>query len=249
MPTIKQLFRKVKKGNPVIPTQNDGLNLIEKFGIEGDINANINNPRQVLITSLETLDKFDLKPGELKENIVVKDLDVDRLESGTVIQIGESVQIRITFNCEPCSFVEGIRKGLAKNIRGNRGILGVVIRSGHINLGNEIKVLGKRYDEIPFEVYDRFKWLIKQIPEGKVLTYKQIIKSLGLFSVYFRVLPNYIRRAEKEGLLVYRIVDSDGQMLSFLDGQMKLLLNENVAFQDSKVDIHKASWNTENLYY
>jgi alkylated DNA nucleotide flippase Atl1 len=248
MARVTHLFKKLIKGEPITSFDSKGLICKSRYGIEGDINADKFTPRQVLITCEENLRIFSIKPGDLKENIVIKGYDVDSLHSGSVIKIGE-VEIRITFNCEPCSYVETVRKGLAKDIHGKRGVLGVVLTDGEIKVGDEFIVLEKKFDAVPFNVADRFKWFIDQIPEGKITTYTQIIKLLGLFSVYYRVIPTYIKKCSVLGSPVHRVIDSSGELILTVEDQLQKLNMEGVKVVNNKVDLEKYSWDPSDIYY
>jgi len=243
---VRNVFIKEEKGSPVVAQTS--LNLIERFGIVGDANASKYNPRQVLISSQDTLQKHSLHPGGIKENIVVEGMDVDALSSGSVIQIGSDVQIRITFNCEPCGYLETVRKGLARELRGQRGILGTVVRGGKIQPGDTVVILPVQYEKIPFTVLERFIWLLKQIPRGHVLSYKQIIVSLGLFAVYYRVLPTYLKKLG-DAVPIHRIVDSKGKLLEFIPDQEEMLLQEGILIENGIVNLEKYAWDTQDIYY
>lgn len=245
-PHVLSLFIKKVRGTPVVPVKE--IQVIERYGINDDANMNPASPRHVLLTSKETLDHFSICPGDLKENIVTKGLDLDNLESGTVLQIGEA-QIRITINCEPCRYVETIRKGLAKDIRGYRGKLGVIIKSGGIKINDQVSVLSMRFTVIPDNIEERFNWLLSQIPAGKVITSTQIIQALGLFRVYYRVIPSYLKKSLTKGLPVHRVVDSERYLLEQLKFQRDLLLQEHVEINEFLQVALKNIWDTSNIYY
>lgn len=87
------LFIKDKHGKPV--KKRDAISLQRGYGIEGDVNAQMGSPRQVLITSETALLRFNLLPGDLGENFLV-DSSIERFSSGQVLQIGQAL-IRLTF--------------------------------------------------------------------------------------------------------------------------------------------------------
>lgn len=142
-----------------------------------------------------------------------------------------------------------MRKGLEKELRGYRGILGVVVESGVVNIGDEIKVIDEKYAEVPFVMRDRVEWLIKQIPEGKVIKYKQIIESLGLQKVYFRVLPSYLKSIKDPKVPIHRVVDSEGRLLSFVENQKELLEGENIRVVEDKIFLDRDSYDFKSIYY
>jgi hypothetical protein len=57
--------------------------------------------RQALIVSRSVTATLGLKPGDLRENIMVDCDDLYDLPSGTVVKIGQAL-LRLTFHCEPC---------------------------------------------------------------------------------------------------------------------------------------------------
>jgi MOSC domain-containing protein YiiM len=90
---------------------------------------------------METLEKFGIPPGAVKENITARGLDFKVLRPGQQLRIGESL-LEITFPCDPCSRMEEIRRGLQQELQGQRGWLCRVVASGKIKRGDRIEVLG-----------------------------------------------------------------------------------------------------------
>lgn len=146
----------------------DSLRLLKGEGIEGDAhcgekvkhrsrvakNPDQPNLRQVhLIHSelFEELNKqgFDLKPGDIGENITTKGIDLLKLPKDTVLQIGHYVRIKITGLRNPCYQLDGFKKGLMKAVldEGEKGklirksgIMGIVLQGGELKLGDEISI-------------------------------------------------------------------------------------------------------------
>jgi MOSC domain-containing protein YiiM len=85
----------------------------------------------------ENCDAFGLTPGEVRENIVTRGIDLQALPSGTLLEIGHAV-FEITKDCEPCIFIERLRPGLQAQMERRRGMLARVLRSGEIQVGDEI---------------------------------------------------------------------------------------------------------------
>jgi len=244
--SVTNLFIKLEKGKPMLPKEE--LQLQRGLGIVGNKYKGNYTPRQILITNLATLQKYKLSPGELRENIVVSNFTIDYLKSGQLIKIGKAT-IRITFNCEPCGFVEILQKGLLRKIQNERGILGIVYKSGIIKLDDDIEFINDlTLPYIPYKISDRLKWLIKQLPEKKVISYKQIIESMGLWDSVCRALPALIKGLDSKEYPIHRIVNSSGELLKQLDTQDQKLKEENIEVINNKVDLKKYSWNTEGLY-
>ena len=123
-----------KKKQPMLPRP--ALTLIEGVGIDGDHHAN-SRSRQVLLMAEENCDAFGLAPGEVRENIVTRGLDLQNLPPGTVLQIGTAA-LEITKDCEPCSFIDSLRPGLKAQMDRRRGMLARVLKGGEIRVGDEI---------------------------------------------------------------------------------------------------------------
>ncbi len=244
--SVTNLFLKIQSGEPMLPVQE--VKAVKHAGLVGNKYQGNLTPRQILITRLETLNRYNLKPGEIRENIVVSNFPVDELKSGQVIQIGE-VQIRITFACEPCTFIETVQKGLLRKIEGERGALGIVYKSGVIKLGDDVEIIKNlEFPSVPYKIRDRFKWLVTQIPEGKVLSYKQIIETLGLWNSVYRALPAFIKALDPEEYPLHRIVNTAGELLPQVKNQESHLAKENIKVKNDTVDLAKYSWDTEGLY-
>jgi MOSC domain-containing protein YiiM len=126
-----------KKKEPMVPAP--AIRLVEGLGVAGDHHAKPASSRQVLLMAEENCDAFGLAPGEVRENIVTRGIDLQSLPSGTRLEIG-AAELEITKDCEPCSFIDSLRPGLRAKMVGRRGMLARVIRSGEIRVGDSIVV-------------------------------------------------------------------------------------------------------------
>lgn len=113
---------------------------LENKGLKGCIHGRPESQRQVLLMDRETLDKFELAPGAVKENVTVAGLDFQKLGIGQRLRIGESV-LEITTPCDPCPRMDEIRMGLQEELRGQRGWLCRVVETGRIRKGDAILVM------------------------------------------------------------------------------------------------------------
>jgi MOSC domain-containing protein YiiM len=136
--TITHLFIARVKGTPPDPVQE--ATAISAHGLEGDRSCSVRNARQVLVLDRETLDRFELVPGQIKENITTEGLDLSQAKRGMVFFIGEQVTMEIVGDCEPCYQMDEIRQGLKEELRGQRGMLAMVISGGPIKVGDKIRV-------------------------------------------------------------------------------------------------------------
>ena len=80
--------------------------------------------------------------SDCRRNLLVQGLRLPRAE-GTRVQIGDSLVLEITCECDPCERMdalhEGLRAALTPDWRG--GFLGRVIEDGEIAVGDEIRIL------------------------------------------------------------------------------------------------------------
>jgi MOSC domain-containing protein YiiM len=132
------LQRGPKKKEPMV--RGSTLALIAGLGIEDDHHAKPGSSRQVLLMAEENCDLFGLAPGDVRENIVTRGLDLQSLAPGTHLEIG-TAQIEITKDCEPCAFIDTLRPGLRAKMVGHRGMLARVIRTGEIRVGDSARIV------------------------------------------------------------------------------------------------------------
>jgi alkylated DNA nucleotide flippase Atl1 len=225
MPSIVGLFVKPGSTTPMAQPVDRRLELRAGHGIVGDANANPLSPRQVLVTRDEDLNYFSIEPGSLRENIVVAGIDTERFAPGAQLNVGTAA-IRLTFHCEPCKRIAHLVPTL-KDILNRRGLLGVVVSSGVVAVGDSVLVSPNAYEPLPERPYERFRQFIAQVPVGKVVSYKQITTGMGVASSYIRAIPRYV--SQSVDATVHRIVDSDGGLIeNYVPGQFTRLLAEGV---------------------
>ena len=126
------------KGTPSDPVQE--ANAISGMGLEGDRSCKKGNMRQVLLVDKETLDEFELKPGQIKENITTTGVDMSQTEPGQVFFIGDHVTMEIVGECEPCGKMNALQPGLLDRINHRRGMLALVINGGSFKVGDSIRL-------------------------------------------------------------------------------------------------------------
>jgi MOSC domain-containing protein YiiM len=126
------------KGTPSDPVEE--ATAISAHGLEGDRSCNVRNARQVLVMDKETLDHFELVPGQIKENITTVGLDLSEAKAGQVFFIGDEVTMEIVGECEPCGKMDAIRMGLREELNHRRGMLAMVISGGAIKVGDPIRI-------------------------------------------------------------------------------------------------------------
>jgi MOSC domain-containing protein YiiM len=88
----------------------------------------------------ENCEAFGLTPGQVRENVVTRGIDVQALPPGTRLRIGDAV-LETTEDCAPCRFIDAIRPGLRREMAGRRGMLARVVTSGTLRVGDAVSVL------------------------------------------------------------------------------------------------------------
>ena len=94
----------------------------------------------MLLVDRETLEAMDLRPGIIRENITTDGINVNGLEIGQLLRIGEA-RLEVSAVCAPCDQMEAIRPGLRKELWGRRGMLCRVLDGGMIRRGDCIEKL------------------------------------------------------------------------------------------------------------
>ena len=126
----------------------DTMNVVESarmregYGIEGDRHAvteGVRTKRQVLLIDQETLDAFELTPGQVRENITTSGIDLHSLSEGQRLVLGDEAVVEITGHCAPCGRMDEIRDGYSTALEGHRGMLASVIRGGQISVGHAVE--------------------------------------------------------------------------------------------------------------
>ena len=148
--------------------------------------------------------------------------------------------IRLTFYCEPCKRIAHLVDSLDA-IREKRGILGIVIQTGKIEVGDIADIKPNYFSALSEIPYERFLTFLNQIPEGKVVTYKQVFKCIGVDKSYFRVFPLYLKKTPAN-YPKHRVLDSQGRIIAHIPQQKELLEAEGI-----EVISHDTSTNKQFL--
>jgi MOSC domain-containing protein YiiM len=109
-------------------------------GFKGCIHGRPGSKRQVLLMDAETLERFGLPPGAVKENVTTRGLDFQKLAVGQRLRLGDAL-LEITIPCDPCSRMDDIRQGLQQELLGQRGWLCRVVEAGKIRQGDRVEVI------------------------------------------------------------------------------------------------------------
>jgi MOSC domain-containing protein YiiM len=155
-----------RKGHGLGKTIAGAIELVAGQGVLGDAHCGVTvkhqsrvakdpsqpNLRQVHLIHAELLDElaargFDVKPGELGENILTRRIDLLRLSEGSALHISSGARLQVTGLRNPCVQINGhslrlmealldrakdgtlIRKG---------GIMAIVLTSGIVKAGDRV---------------------------------------------------------------------------------------------------------------
>ena len=138
MPRVQNIFRAPRKHLPM--EELSEVLALDDAGFEGCAHARPASKRQVLLVDRETLEAMDLRPGVIRENITTDGLNVNGLQIGQRLRVGEA-RLEVSSVCTPCDLMEAIRPGLRKELWGRRGMLCRILEGGVIRRGDSIEKL------------------------------------------------------------------------------------------------------------
>jgi MOSC domain-containing protein YiiM len=150
-----------------------GITLLAGLGVEGDVHAGVTvkhrsrvaqdptqpNLRQVHLIQEELFaeldaEGFDVKPGDLGENVTTGGIDLLALPTGTLLHVGDEAIVEVTGLRNPCLQIDNFQYGLLKQVVGRdeagntvrkAGIMSIVKVGGVVRPGDTITV------ELPVE--------------------------------------------------------------------------------------------------
>lgn len=160
------------------PTQ-ERITLVAGHGVEGDAHAGATvkhrsrlardpaspNLRQVHLIHEELFTQMaqrghGIEPGGLGKNITTSGVDLLGLPRGARLAIGDDAVIEITGLRNPCSQINGLSKGLMKELvhvdaEGDTvrlaGVMSVVVAGGEVRPGDSIRVILPSGDHRPLQ--------------------------------------------------------------------------------------------------
>ena len=135
-----------KGGIPKLPVSSIRLTMA---GLEGDEhnNAKHNTPLQaVCIQDLEKLEElsqngYPLSPGHAGENLTVKNLHVNNLPLGTILEFSGGVILEISKVRKPCYVMDAIHTRLKDDAVGRHGMYARVLQEGVFRVGETIEAV------------------------------------------------------------------------------------------------------------
>jgi len=123
----------------------DSANLVAGYGIEGDRKGG-NPKRNLNIMSFETLEAlrkegFSTQPGQMGEQIDIKELDVGKLAVGDRLQIGDAAIVEVVSHRTGCQRFEHIQGKTPQEAAGRMGVMAKVVAGGAVAVGDSVKLL------------------------------------------------------------------------------------------------------------
>ena len=159
---VEGIFSGPMEGLPAgfsLPKQSVNSASLTKLGIPSDSNLYRFKKKKgdpdmaILLLTTAELDElnalgFFLQPGDLGENILLKDIDFNHLKPDTILNIGSEVILQVSRICEPCRTLSQLPtigktqvKELLQKSRGLRGWYARVLREGNIETGAKVSLL------------------------------------------------------------------------------------------------------------
>jgi MOSC domain-containing protein YiiM len=123
----------------------DQARLLVEHGLEGDAHAE-GGIRQVSLLAQASIDKMvgagaRVKPGDFAENLTVAGLEVMNLPVGTLLKVGDAVQLEITQIGKTCHAGCAIRELIGDCVMPREGIFARVLSEGLVKPGDGIEVV------------------------------------------------------------------------------------------------------------
>ena len=130
-----------------IPKQPQPSVRVLKSGLEGDGRGHAKHNRPARAVSLideEILQElsaegFILGPGSIGENITLRNVHVQNMSPGTILELG-IVQVRLEEARKPCYVLDAVDPALKTEIAGRCGYLASVLTEGELSPGTEVLV-------------------------------------------------------------------------------------------------------------
>ena len=147
----------------------DAISLVAGMGVAGDAHAGVTvqhrsriardprapNLRQVHLIDAELFDElaaagFDLTPGKIGENVLVRGVGLLGVPVGTTVLLGAAAAVTITGLRNPCRQLEAVQPGLMAALLGRApdgalirkgGVMAIVARGGDVRPGDTVRVL------------------------------------------------------------------------------------------------------------
>ena len=167
----------LRSGHHFSKTPGPSIRLLTGLGVAGDAHMGETvkhrsrvrkdptqpNLRQVHLIHAELFDElrakgFEVKPGDLGENVTTSGLDLLMLPTGTRLHLGATAVVEITGLRNPCIQIDGFQNGLMAatldrdadgNLIRKAGVMSIVLADGDVRPGDVICV------EVPARPHQR----------------------------------------------------------------------------------------------
>lgn len=209
MISIAQLFIKAQSWQAMQAMHE--LVLEKNIGIIWDKSAILWSPRQVLISTTDDHQKIWIGLDQLRSNIVLDGVFLSDIQSGDELYIGNT-RIRITYICEPCRHlfeVAGFLTDDRPTLIAHRWMLGIVIQSWAITIGDELVIAKNKHTALPDSNFERFCAVVRSIPQKQYISYSDVVFLMGAPTQYVRAIPGYVKKAEQCGIDCSRIQNKE----------------------------------------
>ena len=122
--------------------------LVVGQGIDGDAKGSGSPGRQLNIMTLETVQQlgaegFHTDAGEMGEQLIVAQLDVNALAIGTRLQIGAAARVELTEPRTGCGKFERYQGKKREEASGRLGMMARVVADGIIHIGDAVQVVAE----------------------------------------------------------------------------------------------------------
>ncbi len=107
-------------------TRVDRAEALVDRGLDGDRHAKPGSRRSILVIEQEVLDQHGLAPGDVREQMTVRGIDLGRLVFGSRLQVGTAVL--------------EVAAGLRQQLEGQRGRFVRVVEGGSVAVGDSVQV-------------------------------------------------------------------------------------------------------------
>ncbi len=127
-------------------TSVQSVTLLKEHGLEGDAHAG-NWHRQVSFLASESIagareKGLDVSFGDFAENIATQGIDWLKVPVGTVLKLGDQVEVQITQIGKECHKKCAIYYKAGDCIMPREGVFGRVLKEGRIQVGDAIEFIG-----------------------------------------------------------------------------------------------------------
>ncbi len=136
-PVVVAIFVSTANRVPLIPKER--ANALADRGLEGDRHAKSGSRRSVLFMPQEVLDEFGLRPGDVREQVTTRGLDLHALPVGTRFRAGAAA-FELLGPCAPCERMDELRPGLQEALEGRRGRFARVLTPGALSVGDALVI-------------------------------------------------------------------------------------------------------------